>query len=583
MIWIALSMDPHSITTITTLLLVFGSSIVGGIIARLLRFPALIGYIGAGVVFGNMLTAGIDEILLSRIAEAGVTLLLFTLGVEFSFHRLKHAIGSVAWAAIAQILLCLLLFVLFFLWLGFGFLPALYISVACTLSSTAIVVKIFSERGELDSVPGELSTAWLVIQDLAVVPIMIILPALTAIAATGGVSLVGTLLAISVGLLKSMVLLGAIWYLGRRGIPKILNFAAAINSREIFLLLTIGIVLLAATASYAFGLSAALGAFIAGILISETSQNHAIFAEVRPLRDLFAVVFFVTLGMGLPISAIAGNIGLLILVGIVIMLVKWFLVFGLSRYIGNHRKTAFIVALALIQMSEFGFIIASEGVTRGALGQEQYVFLVALTFMTMLIGTMSLSRAHNLYYLFYKSFGRMLPNFFTTKHEQSPNHEELEFRDHIVICGYGRVGKYVGRALEMSRLPYVVIDYNHATVSDLKRKNIPVVFGDPADKDVLDYAQVDFAKALIIAIPDRHTQEMIIGNAQTLNKRIRIICRCHHEEDQKWLKSLGVASIVQPEFEAALSVITKLLGEFGLSHEDIAGKVSRLKIEHGVG
>lgn len=576
-------MDPHSITTITTLLLVFGSAIVGGIIAKRFRLPALIGYIGSGVVFGNALTSGIDETLLTRIADAGVTLLLFTLGVEFSFYRLKNALGAVAWAAIAQILISLLVFVLFFLWLGFGFLPALYVAVAASLSSTAIVVKVLSERGELETVPGELTTAWLVVQDLAVVPLMIMLPALVSAQAAGAISLTSVLWTISISLLKSMLVLGVIWYLGRRGIPRLLNLVASFDSREIFLLSTIGIVFLAAVSSYAFGLSAAIGAFIAGLLISETSQNHAIFSEIRPLRDLFAVVFFVTLGMVLPLSDIAGSIGLLLLVSALVMVVKWFLVFGLTRYLGNHRKTAFIAAIALTQMSEFGFIIAREGVEHGALGRERYVFLVALTFVTMLAGTMSLSHVHNLYYWFYKTLGRFLPKLFTTKHELSPNREELAFRDHIVICGYGRVGKYIGRALEMAEVPYVVVDYNHATVQDLKKHGVSVIYGDPADKDVLDYAQVDLARAMVIAIPDRHTQEMIIGNAQTLNRRIRIICRTHHEEDQKWLKSLGVTSIVQPEFEAALSVINKLLTDLGVSAEDIAGKVSRLKIEHGLG
>lgn len=576
-------MNPHSITSITTLLLVFGSAIAGGILAKRLRLPALIGYIASGVVFGNILTRGIDQTLLARIADAGVTLLLFTLGVEFSFHRLKNALGAVAWAAIAQILICILLFVLLFLWLGFGFLPALYIAVAASLSSSAIVVKVFSERGELDSVPGELSTAWLVVQDLAVVPIMIVLPTVVNVQLIGNIPFTGVMTAVSVSLLKSMLILGGIWFLGKRGIPKLLNFASSIDSREIFLLSTIGIVLLAAVSSYVFGLSAALGAFIAGILISETSQNHAIFAEVRPLRDLFAVVFFVTLGMVLPLNEIAANFGLLLAVSVAIICVKWFLVFGLTRYVGNHRKTAFVVAIAMTQMSEFGFIIAQDGVVRGAIGHDRYVFLVALTFITMLIGTMSLTFVHNIYYWFYKMLGRFLPAFVVSKHELSSDREPLPLTNHIVICGYGRMGRYIGRALEMSAVPFVVVDYNHTTINELKNKGIPVVYGDPGDMDVLDYAQVDLARTMVIAIPDRHTQEMIIGNAQTLNRRIRIICRTHHQEDQKWLKSLGVASIVQPEFEAALSVINKLLIDAGVSLEDITGKVSRLKIEHGLG
>jgi CPA2 family monovalent cation:H+ antiporter-2 len=177
----------------------------------------------------------------------------------------------------------------------------------------------------------------------------------------------------------------------------------------------------------------------------------------------------------------------------------------------------------------------------------------------------------------------MMPRLFSTKQELAPNSHELPISNHVVICGYGRVGKYIGRALEMAHIPFLVVDYNHATVTELRSKGISVVYGDPADKDVLDYAQVDFARAVIIAIPDRHTQEMIVSNAQTLNRHIRIICRTHHEEDQHYLKALGVQTIVQPEFEAALSVIERLLPEYGVSPNDLSGKISRLKIEHGLG
>ncbi len=576
-------MDASSVPLITTLFLVFLSAIIGGIIARRLRLPALIGYIASGVIFGNIFSSATNHEFLQQIADVGVALLLFTLGVEFSFHRLRNALGSIVWAAAAQILLTILSFVLFFQWLGFGFLPSLYIAAAISLSSTAIVVKILSERGELDSIPGELVTAWLVIQDLSVVPIMIVLPTLGRVQAGGDVSVVSVLLAVSASLLKAMFALALIWYLGRRGIPKLLNLAVRLESREMFLLSTIGVVFLSALAAFTFGLSAPIGAFIAGLLISETSQNHAIFAEVRPLRDLFAVVFFVTLGMVLPIAGLTNLLGLLLMVSVLVIVIKWFLVFGLTRYLGNHRKTAFIAAVALTQMSEFGFIIAREGVEHGTLSTERYVFLVALTFITMLSGTFGLSHVHAMYYRFYKTLGKWFPGKTPHKEELSPNGEELSFRDHIVICGYGRVGKYIGRALDMAKVPYVVVDYNHTAVTELKQKGVFVVYGDPADKEVLDYAQVDFARALVIAIPDRHTQEMIIGNAQTLNRRIRIICRTHHEEDQKWLKSLGVSLIVQPEFEAALSVINRLLGELGLTQDDIAGKISRLKIEHGLG
>jgi monovalent cation:H+ antiporter-2, CPA2 family len=577
------TVDSHSISLITTLFLVFVSAIVGGIIAKKLKQPPLLGYIASGVVFGNVLASTIDPAFLQHIADAGVTLLLFTIGVEFSFRRLRKVLNVVLWPTAAQILVTVLIALLLFLFLGFGFLPALYVAVACGLSSTAIIVKVLSEKGELETIPGELSIGWSVVQDLAVVPLMILLPTLVRIQSAGDITFWAVTSGVFGSLVKSGIALVLIIYLGRRGIPKLLNLAAAINNREIFLLCTIGIVFLSALITYAMGLSAALGAFIAGLLISETSQNHAIFAEVRPLRDLFAVVFFVSLGMVLPIAQVIRVLPLLLGAACIILLIKWFLVFGLTRYLGNHRKTAFLVALAIMQMSEFGFIIAREGVDAGVLNQERYIFLVALTFFTMFIGTTLFSQGNAVYYWFYRTLGRLLPKVFSTKQELSPNIEELPISHHIVICGYGRVGKYIGRALEMADIPYLVVDYNHTTVAQLRAKGVMVVYGDPADKDVLDYAQVDYAKAVVIAIPDRHTQEMIISNAQTLNRHIRIICRTHHEEDQRYLKSLGVQTIVQPEFEAALSVIERLLPEFGVAPDDVVGKIARLKIEHGLG
>jgi monovalent cation:H+ antiporter-2, CPA2 family len=575
--------DSHSVSLITTLFLVFLSAIVGGIIAKRLKQPALIGYIASGIVFGNLFTTLVDQAFIQKIADVGVTLLLFTLGLEFSFHRLKKILGTVTWAATAQILVIILIFFFIFSVMGFGFLPSIYVAIAASLSSTAIIIKVLSEKGELETVPGELATGWSVVQDFAVIPIMIILPTLVAVQASQSPSAGNITLAISVSIVKSVLALSLIYFLGRKGIPMLFRLISTLHSREIFLLCIMGIVFLSALLTYAIGLSAAIGAFIAGLLISETSQNHAVFSEVRPLRDLFVVVFFVSLGMVLPFGQIQQILPLILGVCVMILFIKWFLVFGLTRYLGNHRKTAFLVALSLMQMSEFGFIIAKEGLDVGVLTGQRYLFLVALTFSTMLVGTTLFSSGHTLYYWFYRSLGKYLPKLFSTKQDLSPNREELPIRDHIVICGYGRVGRYVGRALDMTGIPYIVVDYNQSTINELKSRGVQVVFGDPADKEVLDFAQVDYARAVIIAIPDRHTQQMIISNAQTLNKHIRIVCRTHHEEDQKILKSLGVTTIVQPEFEAALSVINKLLPDFGISKEDLEGKITRLKIEHGLG
>lgn len=575
-------MDPNSINLLGSLLLVFGAAIAGGLTAKKFKQPALVGYIAAGVVFGNLVPHLSQGELLEFIAEAGVTLLLFTLGLEFSFHRLRRVLRSVGWAAVVQILLTLVLFFLFLLVLSFPYLAALFLAVAMSLSSTAVVVKVLSERGELATIPGEVMAAWLVVQDLAVIPIMIFLPAIAEVAGSEA-SVLSALGVVGVSLAKSVVALLTIIFLGRTAVPKLLSAVARSGSREIFILFTVGLVFVAAIATYALGLSAALGAFIAGLLIAETTQSHAIFAEIRPLRDIFAVVFFVSLGLVLPFSFIIRQWPLLLGLTMMVLCVKWFIVMGLTRFMGYHRKTAFLVAVGLTQMSEFGFIIAHEGLTDGAFSQDTYTLLVGMTFLTIFISAPALSSAHQLYYALYHLLGKRWPKIFPTHQNLLPGDEDLPIRDHIVICGYGRVGKYVGRALTMAGIPFLVVDYNSATVADLESKGIQVVYGDPAEKEVLDYAQVDLARAVIIAIPDRHTQQMVIANAQSLNRRVKIICRTHHEEDQKRLKSLGVATIIQPEFEAAITIVEKLLGDFGVTPEEVSGKISRLKLEHGMG
>ena len=576
-------MDSHSLSLISTLLLVFSASILGGAIAKMLKQPTLLGYIAAGILFGNVFPRITDAAFLKGIGDVGVTLLLFTLGVEFSFHRLKKLMGTVTWASVAQIVLCILLFLLFTMFLGFPFLAALILAIAGSLSSTAIIVKVLSERGELDTVPGEVMTGWSVIQDLAVVPIMILLPSIIASVGTGDVSIVSVVASLSFSMLKAAVALGLIIFLGKTVVPRALDKVATLGNREIFMLVTVGLVFFSAMTTYVLGLSAALGAFVAGLLISETSENHAIFAEVRPLRDLFVVVFFVSIGMAIPAQYVWRSAGMLAILTFIILTVKWIVVMGLMRFMGYHRKTSFLVAVGLTQMSEFGFIIASQGWSLGALTRDQYTLLVVLTFITILVSTPFFSQGHQLYYRLHGWMDRYLPKFFHTSREPADTKEVLPYRDHIVLCGYGRVGKYIGRALLMADIPFVVVDYNNATIARLKAKGIPVVYGDPADKNVLDFAQVEYAKAVIIAIPDRHTQELVIANAQTLNRHVTIICRTHHEEDQKYLKSLGVAAVIQPEFEAAISIVERLLPSFGVSEEDMAGKISRLKIEHGEG
>ncbi len=562
-------------------MLLLAAAIGGGAIAVRLRLPSIVGYIAGGVLVGNIFGGIIDHHLVEMISESGVILLLFTLGVEFSFHKLRKILAIVSWPAMAQIIITIGIILLLLVTLRTPFIPSLYLAAAAALSSTAVVIKLLSERGELDTVPGEVATGWLVIQDLAVVPILILLGALSAVSGGEG-TVISVVATVGLAMLKAGIFLAVILFLGRFGIPKLLTAVAGFRNRELFLLTTIGIVFSVGLTTYLLGLSVALGAFLAGLLVAETSQNHAVFAEIRPLRDLFAVVFFVALGMDLTISTLVAVWPVVIYLVISVVLVKGIVIYGLLRFLRYHRKTAFMVGAYLTQVSEFGFVLAQSGLVLGVLTREHAAILIAVTFVTIMISAPLLTNVHKVYYAIQKRL-KKFPKFFPESVDNTLPDTGVAIKNHVVVCGYGRVGRYIGRALQMASIPFLVVDYNQHALKLLKEQGILTVYGDPADKDVLDYAQVDLAHSIVIAIPDRHTQEMIIGNSLSLNRRIKIICRTHHEEDQKHLKSLGVQTIVQPEFEAALSIVTRLLSDYGVPEEEVAGKMSRLKIEHGVG
>ena len=576
-------MTPHNLSLITTFLLVFATAIGGGTIARVLKQPTILGYIAAGVLIGNLASGIIDHVTLQGIAEIGVTLLLFTLGVEFSFFRLRKVLRSVLFPAILQVLVSFIVFLVLSMGLGIGILPSLFMAAAFSLSSTAVVVKILSERGELETVPGEVATGWLVVQDIAVIPIMILLPTIVAVVQKPDTSVVSAVLSILLGILVAGLTIGIVLLLGKQGIPRLLKAAAAVGSREILLLTTVAVVFLSAVVFYATGLSAALGAFIAGLIIAETSQNHAIFAEIRPLRDLFAVVFFVTLGMTVPLSVVAVFFPTILILLMAVVFIKWVVVYGLLRFMGYHQKTAFLVGLSLTQVSEFGFVIAGVGTGLGALSGDQYAILVAVTFGALLVSTPILASGHGVYYWFARNVGRVIPKLFTQRDEAATSHgEQYPMEGHIVICGYGRVGSYIGRALTLANIPFIAIDYNLHTVEKAKKESINIIYGDPSEIDVLDYAECDQASMLILSLPDSFSQELIIFNAKKLNPKLVILSRVHKDADRHSRRDLGAEIIMQPEFEASLSIIRRVLLWKGLDREEIARKIKRLKIEHGM-
>jgi monovalent cation:H+ antiporter-2, CPA2 family len=567
------------------LLVILTSAFFGGLIAKKLKFPVIIGYLISGIIVGSFFSSQTNfSNNIRNIAEIGVAFLMFTLGLEFSLDKIRKLGFVIIFCSLIQIILTVIISSFVFPLFGFNFFTSLFLGAVFSLSSTAVVVKSLLDRGELDTLHGEIAAGWLFMQDLYTLPIMIILPGIGILIEHGKFDIVSTLYFVkSIGM--AVISFVFILTLGRKIMPKAIEKIVAVKSRELLLVATVAVCLFFAFIFKTVGFSFAVGAFIAGILIASTSVKHGIFSEVRPLRDIFSVVFFVSLGMMIDVSFLFHSLVTVFLISVFIMSIKFIISSALVILTGYHTRTASLVGLSLTSIGEFAFIIALTGMNNHLIDQNTYMMILYVSFVSLIFSIPIFSGANRIYsgfkHILTKRFKYILKLF---EKIDRANLIQSEIKgNHIVVLGYGRVGKYICRALDMEKIPYLVVDYDHIIVKKLKSSGINVIYGDPSEIDVLKFAKADTAKLIIIAYFDRATQKVLVTNIFSLNKNARIICRLHFEEDQQDLKALGVSMIIQPEFEAAVSITEKLLRELNLPEKDIQGKILRLKIEHGMG
>ncbi|PIZ68387.1 portal protein, partial [Candidatus Roizmanbacteria bacterium CG_4_10_14_0_2_um_filter_36_35] len=441
-------------------------ALIGGLIAKKIRQPLILGYVLSGILLGGLIIRTAQgQQAIGSLAEIGVALLMFSIGVEFSFSRLSKVRNIAFWGALIQILLTILFGVVVFPKFGFDFYTSLFLGSCFSLSSTAIVTKILAEKGELDTLPGEIMIGWLLVQDLAVLPMVLILPQIFAL---GSLGLSNILLTIG----KIIFLLGLCLVLGRALIPRLMDKVAAVNSREILILTVVTLCLLSAFGTSVLGLSFALGAFLAGILISESAQNHAVFSEIRPLRDVFSIVFFVSLGLMLTPSFFLANLRLILGLALMIISVKFVICLIVSLFLGYHFKVSFLVAAGLVQIGEFSFVLGRLGLGQNLISTETYSLIISVALVTITLTPFIFNWAPKIYRYLIKS--RFRP--YLLKNDCGSLGDQLQLENHIVICGYGRVGGWLGRALMLCQIPFVVVDYNHEVVKDLRNKGVPVVY-----------------------------------------------------------------------------------------------------------
>ncbi len=553
-----------------------------GVIAKKMNLPPLVGYIIGGLVYGSIFSSIPSSEAIKNFAYFGILLLLFTVGLETNFSRIFSFKRIILIGASLQILLSIIFIFLVSLIFKFSLLTSFLIGIALSSSSTTLVAKIIQDRGEESSFLGEIAMGILLFQDIAFIPFMIIF---TSITDGKEITFLKLFVEIFISLVKSGIIITGLFYLGQKIIPYLFSRIAK-GSRELFNLFIILFIFFITYLSLLLNIPTLIGVFIAGILLAQTLEHHHIFTQIRPMRDLLAVIFFVYIGTNIKIFSEIMVLPKIFLFTFLVVFVKALIILLIFLFLKFHTRTSFNLALYLFQIDEDAFILMSTALLNNLVSNEDYLFIITSVLITLIITPILIRKKDRLYKNIRGLIKKYLPfleNYISYKldSDKSPI-DELDLKNHVVICGYGRIGSYIGRSLMMANIPYIAIDYNRYIVEKAKKQGVNIIYGDPSDIDILDYAQVDEARVLILAVPERNIQEAIILNAKRLNKDIFIISRVHKQQDQIRMKDLGVNIIIQPEFEAALSIIKKIYLLHRLDKEEIVNKIKRLKIEHGI-
>ena len=534
------------------------AAFVGGLVAQRLGLPLMLGYIAAGILVGpNTGGPTVGEVHdIELLAEIGVALLLFAIGLHFPLERLAPVRRVAVVGTALQMSLTIVFGYGLGRLLGFGWQEAVWFGALLSVSSTVVVLKTLSEGGFINTLSGRVMVGMLVAQDLAVVPLIILLPELGNLGA--GLSELGY------AALRAALFIAGMVAFGTRIFPWLMARIASWNSRELFLISVVAIGVGVGYGTYLFGLSFAFGAFVAGMVLSRSEYSHQALADIGPLRDVFAMIFFVSVGMLIDPAFLIERPGTILLIIALVFLVKGTLFAGITRMFGYGNVIPFAAGLGLFQVGEFSFIIARQGVSGDVLSQETYSIVLTTAAVTMALTPFAT---------------RMTPALYERWRERFPqenlgtfNLPETGLSDHVVIAGYGRVGKFVAGLLSRLEQRFVVIDGNPAQANLAKDSGFPAVFGDAASEPVLEAAGVGKARLVIVTVPDAAGARLVVERIRQINPEVHVVVRSASVEQLEELAKLGVYEAVQPEFEAGLE-----LGRQALSHLGVdAGEIQRL-------
>jgi len=531
------------------------AGLFGGLLAQQLKQPMLLGYILVGIVVGPY-TGGVTVVHIHDIellSEIGVALMLFALGLEFSFSELKPVRRIALLGTPIQLALSIAFGYGLGAALGWKWDSALWFGAIISLSSTMVILKTLMTQGRMGTLSSRVMIGMLIVQDLAVVPMMILLPKLSD-PATG-------LPALGLAVLKGGAFLTGMIFLGTRILPFLLKRIARANSREMFLLTITAISLGIGYTTYLIGLSFALGAFVAGMVISESDYGHQALSEIIPLRDLFSLLFFVSVGMLIDPYYLLDHLWSILGLALAVALGKG-LIFGLiGRGFGYRNVVPLALGLSMFQIGEFSFVLAKTGKSAGAIGPDAYALVLAVILVTMLVTPLLSSLAAPLYALQRRVFKR--------DPVQSVNLPEHELSGHVVIAGGGRLGFCLAKLLHRLGMPYVMVELNYQLVEKAKAAGLPVIYGDASQSVVLEAAGVTRARLMLLTMPSPDATRETLRVARHAAPTLDIVARADSLEFLDELRELGACASISSDFETGLEMTRQMLQRLQTPSQEI--------------
>jgi CPA2 family monovalent cation:H+ antiporter-2 len=550
---------PHETPLITTIVAALVLAFVLGAIANRLRISPLVGYLLAGVLIGPFTPGYVaDQGVAKDLAEIGIILLMFGVGLHFTLDDLLSVRAIAIPGALVQIASATVLGLGLAWLLDWTVAAGLVFGLALSVASTVVLLRALQQRRLVETERGRIAVGWLVVEDFATILALVLLPVLASIAKdAAGASLTGLAVPILITLAKVAAFVAVMLIVGKRVIPLIMHYVAHTGSRELFRLAVLAIALgVAFGASRLFDVSFALGAFFAGIMLAESELSQRAASEILPLRDAFAVLFFVSVGMLVNPAIVVNDPVALLATLLIVVIGKSAAAFAIVRAFGHPSSTALTISASLAQIGEFSFILAALGVSLGLLPQRGQDLILATAIISILLNP-----------ALFAGLDRLVARRGTAAGAEPPQAAEPPARewipptrlhDHVVLVGHGRVGRIVAGGLKNRQLPLLMIESDDANAARLKAAGFEAIAGNAADPEVIQAANIAGAQCLIVAIPDAFEGGQVVAQARAMNAELPIIARSHSDDETVHLKAHGATKVIMGEEEIGLAMLAEL-------------------------